>query len=131
MNSNAALLVLVCGFASLYLEFLRPGLVFPAASGATLILLALASFSRLSVSVPGLAFISAAIILLLIGPATSRDVAVVVLAVMSMTSGLIVLVPSPHGIAPLAAATASGLLCPALELILISTVRARRNKRTL
>lgn len=131
MDSNAALLVLVCGFASLYLEFLRPGLVLPAVAGGTLILIALASFSRLSVSLPGLAFIAAALLLLLLGPSTSRDVAFVVLAVMCMTSGLILLVPYPHGIAPLAAAAASGLLCPAIELLLISTARARRNKRSL
>lgn len=130
MNPNAALLVLVCGFAALYLEFLRPGLVVPAVAGAALILLALASFSRLSVSIPGIAFIAAAVVLLLVGPSTSRDVAFVVLAVMSMTSGLILLVPPPHGIAPLAAATTSGLLCPAVALLLVSSIRARRNKRT-
>jgi membrane-bound ClpP family serine protease len=129
MDANVALLIVVCGFAFIYLEVLRPGVILPGVAGAAMTMTGVGAFSRLHVTPPGLAFIIVSFLLLLAGPATSREIGILVMAIMSMTSGLILLVPPPRGIAPLAAAAASGLLCPALELLLVSTWKARRNKR--
>jgi membrane-bound serine protease (ClpP class) len=130
-DPNIALVLLVIGLLSIYLEFNSPGLIVPGVVGAILVLLGLSAISVLPINWLGASLIVLAFALFILEAKFATHGILGVGGAISMMLGAVMLVDSPLPELRVHWGTAIALALPfsAITVVLLSlAVRARRNK---
>jgi membrane-bound serine protease (ClpP class) len=130
-DPNIALVLLVIGALSIYLEFNSPGLIAPGVVGAILVLLGLSAISVLPINWLGAALLLLAFTLFVLEAKFAAHGILAVGGAVSMVLGAVMLVDSPLPEMRIHWGTAIALAVPfsAITVMLLSlAVRARRNK---
>jgi membrane-bound serine protease (ClpP class) len=130
-DPNIALILLVIGALSIYVEFSSPGLVAPGVVGAILVLLGLSALSVLPINWLGAALLLLAFTLFILEAKFASHGVLGVGGAVSMVLGAVMLINSPLPEMRIRWATAIALAVPfsAITILLLSlAVRARRNK---
>jgi membrane-bound serine protease (ClpP class) len=130
-DPNIALVLLVIGALSIYLEFHSPGLIVPGVVGAILVLLGLSAISVLPINWLGAALLLLAFTLFVLEAKFAAHGILAVGGAVSMVLGAVMLVDSPIPEMRVHWGTAIALALPfsAITVLLLSLVlRARRGK---
>jgi membrane-bound serine protease (ClpP class) len=130
-DPNIALVLLVIGALSIYLEFNSPGLIVPGVVGAILVLLGLSAISVLPINWLGAALLLLAFTLFVLEAKFATHGILAVGGAVSMVLGAVMLVDSPVPEMRIHWGTAIALAVPfaAITMMLLSlAVRARRGK---
>jgi membrane-bound serine protease (ClpP class) len=130
-DPNIALVLLVIGALSIYLEFHSPGLIVPGVVGAILVLLGLSAISVLPINWLGAALLLLAFTLFVLEAKFAAHGILAVGGAVSMVLGAVMLVDSPIPEMRVHWGTAVALALPfsAITVLLLSLVlRARRGK---
>jgi membrane-bound serine protease (ClpP class) len=130
-DPNIALVLLVIGALSIYLEFNSPGLIAPGVVGAILVLLGLSAISVLPINWLGAALLLLAFTLFVLEAKFAAHGVLAVGGAVSMVLGAVMLVDSPVPEMRVHWGTAIALAVPfaAITVMLLSlAVRARRGK---
>jgi len=130
-DPNIALVLLVIGALSIYLEFNSPGLIVPGVLGAILMLLGLSAISVLPINWLGAALLMVAFSLFVLEAKFAAHGILALGGAVSMVLGAVMLVDSPAPELRIHWGTAIALAVPfsAITVMLLSlAVRARRGK---
>ena len=130
-DPNIALVLLVIGALSIYLEFHSPGLIVPGVVGAILVLLGLSAISVLPINWLGAALLLVSFTLFALEAKFAAHGVLAVGGTVSMVLGAVMLIDSPLPELRIHWSTAIGLALPfsLITAALVSlAVRARRNK---
>jgi membrane-bound serine protease (ClpP class) len=130
-DPNIALVLLVIGALSIYIEFTSPGLVAPGVVGAILVLLGLSALSVLPINWLGAALLALSFTLFALEAKLAAHGVLAVGGTVSMVLGAVMLIDSPLPELRIHWSTAIGLALPfsLITAALVSlAVRARSNK---
>jgi membrane-bound serine protease (ClpP class) len=130
-DPNIALVLLVIGALSIYLEFNSPGLIAPGVVGAILVLLGLSAISVLPINWLGAALLLLSLTLFVLEAKFAAHGILAVGGAFSMVLGAVMLIDSPVPEMRIHWATAIALAIPfsAITVMLLSlAIRARRGK---
>jgi membrane-bound serine protease (ClpP class) len=130
-DPNIALVLLVIGALSLYLEFNSPGLIVPGVVGAILVLLGLSAISVLPINWLGAALLLSAFAMFVLEAKFAAHGILATGGAIAMVLGAVMLIDSPLPEMRVHWATAIALAVPfsAISVFLLSlVVRARRTK---
>jgi len=130
-DPNIALVLLVIGALSIYIEFTSPGLIAPGVVGAILVLLGLSAISVLPINWLGAALLLVAFSLFALEAKFAAHGVLAVGGTVAMVLGAVMLIDSPLPEMRIHWSTAIGLALPfaLITAMLVSlAVRARRNK---
>lgn len=130
-NPNVALLVLFAGILLVYIEFHRPGIVFPGSVGTVLILIAIYAFNQMPIRPVALLLILSAFTLIILELKFASYGLFTAAGIAALTLGTLNLIDSPapelriHPAIALALCTSFGLLT---AILLRLALRARHQK---
>ena len=127
-DPNIALIILIAGLLLIYAECVLPGAVIPGVTGGLAVAIALAAFTSMPLTLPGLALIVSAALLLVLEAVYPVRGAAALAGVAIMAIGWTLLAGGPRRIRP---SIALGVTIPfaiSTVLLLSIAVRARRNK---